>query len=191
MLLQKEGSAEPAVLSLEAVKGPCEGTTLSKAGKRLTVGRTRARDIHIKDSAVSEKHADLSWEGSRWTVTDVGSSNGTVLNGKNLHEGINALFVLHLQQPCGSRAYHSCIQAPSPNFKASMLNMLLCVASRYAQPAVDTCRHHFGFILVIALLHFRGMRAASVMSVHRRESCCAREVAELKNGDIILFGSGS
>ena len=123
MLLQKEGSTEPAVLSLEAVKGPCEGTTLSKGGKRLTVGRTRARDIHIKDSAVSEKHAELSWEGSRWTVTDVGSSNGTVLNGKNLHEGINASFV----KPYGSRTYHSCIQAPSPNFKASMLNMLLSV----------------------------------------------------------------
>ena len=35
------------------------------------------------------------------------------------------------------------------------------------------------------------MRTASVMPVHRRESRCAREVAELKHGAIILFGSGS
>ncbi len=79
--------AEPAVLSLEAVSGPCMGTTLSRRGVRLTVGRTKARDLHIKGSAVSEKHAELHWEGRRWTVTDVGSSNGTVLNGRKLSEG--------------------------------------------------------------------------------------------------------
>lgn len=75
------------MLSLEAVSGPCKGTCLSKRGEQLTVGRTRARDLHIKDSAVSEKHAELHWQGRRWTVTDVGSSNGTVLNGRKLREG--------------------------------------------------------------------------------------------------------
>lgn len=83
-LVQKE---VPASLSLKAISGPCEGTTHEKTGTVLTVGRTRARDIHIRDSAVSEKHAELRWENSRWTVTDVGSSNGTVLNGKKLCEG--------------------------------------------------------------------------------------------------------
>ena len=79
--------AEPAVLSLEAVSDPCMGTTLSRRGVRLTVARTKARDLHIKGSAVSEKHAELHWEGRRWPVTDVGSSNGTVLNGRKLSEG--------------------------------------------------------------------------------------------------------
>ena len=88
LFLQEEGTSEPAVLSLQAIKGPCEGTTLTKAGKRLTVGRTRVRDIYIKDAAVSEKHAELRWEGNRWTVTDVGSSNGTVLNGRKLSDGV-------------------------------------------------------------------------------------------------------
>ena len=94
------------------------------------MGRTRARDIHIKDSAVSEKHAELSWEGSRWTVTDVGSSNGTVLNGKKLEEGMNAPLraasaaTLQLKN-CSQ--LHACIQAPSPNLKVSRLNMLLSV----------------------------------------------------------------
>lgn len=86
--LQRGKPSESAVLSLEAVSGPCLGTTLSKRGERLTVGRTRARDFHIKDSAVSERHAELHWEGRRWTVTDVGSSNGTVLNGRRLNEGM-------------------------------------------------------------------------------------------------------
>ncbi|CAL8466312.1 g5848 [Coccomyxa elongata] len=85
----KVGAEElPAVLRLQATAGPCEGTSYSKAGNVLTVGRTRASKVHIKDPAVSEKHAELRWEGGHWTVTDVGSSNGTAVNNKSLEEGI-------------------------------------------------------------------------------------------------------
>ncbi len=77
----------PAALTLSATAGPCEGTSYSKAGPLLTVGRTRASKLHIKDSAVSEKHAELRWEGGHWNLTDVGSSNGTAVNGKKLAEG--------------------------------------------------------------------------------------------------------
>ena len=48
---------------------------------KLTVGRTRASKIWIKDSAVSEKHAELYWDGKNWVVQDKGSSNGTLLYG--------------------------------------------------------------------------------------------------------------
>lgn len=75
------------MLRLQATAGPCEGTSYSKAGNVLTVGRTRASKVHIKDPAVSEKHAELRWEGGHWTVTDVGSSNGTAINNKSLEEG--------------------------------------------------------------------------------------------------------
>ena len=95
------------MLSLQAIKGPCEGTTLTKAGKRLTVGRTRVRDIHIKDAAVSERHAELRWEGNRWTVTDVGSSNGTVLNGRKLSDGVQiSYFDPYLKSDSKQRRHH-------------------------------------------------------------------------------------
>ena len=80
------GSQQDA-LSLEAISGPCEGIIFSKAGVVLSVGRTRASKLHIKDAAVSERHAELRWETDRWTVTDVGSSNGTAVNGHALIEG--------------------------------------------------------------------------------------------------------
>jgi pSer/pThr/pTyr-binding forkhead associated (FHA) protein len=51
------------------------------------VGRTRTSKLHIKDPAVSERHAVLRWEQGRWTVTDTGSSNGTAVNGRKLQEG--------------------------------------------------------------------------------------------------------
>ena len=82
--LQHGAPAAPAALELEAISGPCKGSAFTKSGAVLTVGRTKARDIHIKDSAVSERHAELRWQKSKWTLTDVGSSNGTVLNGRKL-----------------------------------------------------------------------------------------------------------
>lgn len=55
---------------------------------RLTVGRTAASDFHIGDDAVSEAHAVLSWvpADAEWTLTDVGSSNGTAVNGRGIRE---------------------------------------------------------------------------------------------------------
>lgn len=44
----------------------------------------------IKDGAVSEKHAEIYWEGQDWLLQDQGSSNGTMLNGTALEaEGVS------------------------------------------------------------------------------------------------------
>jgi len=41
------------------------------------------------DQAVSQRHAEVSWNDAekRWEITDVGSSNGTEVDGKDLLEG--------------------------------------------------------------------------------------------------------
>jgi pSer/pThr/pTyr-binding forkhead associated (FHA) protein len=98
----------PAALTLTATAGPCEGTTYAKAGLLLTVGRTRASKLHIKDSAVSEKHAELRWEGGNWNLADVGSSNGTAVNGKKLTEG-NAPLISDLLWNFNSNAWCAAI----------------------------------------------------------------------------------
>lgn len=46
---------------------------------KLTVGRRG--DIVLRDMSVSREHAVLTWNGDAWTVTDVGSRNGTFVNG--------------------------------------------------------------------------------------------------------------
>lgn len=79
----------PDLLELQAVAGPCDGQDLSTAGQVLSVGRTKLSKIHIKDPAVSEKHAEFSWSGSGWMLRDLGSSNGTAVNGTKLQsEGV-------------------------------------------------------------------------------------------------------
>ncbi len=45
------------------------------------VGRSRACDIRLEDDTVSARHARIACRGGRWTVTDLGSTNGTRLNG--------------------------------------------------------------------------------------------------------------
>jgi predicted component of type VI protein secretion system len=52
---------------------------------RLTIGRAEDNDVVLADdSQVSRVHAVLDRLGPGWSVRDVGSSNGTFLNGKRL-----------------------------------------------------------------------------------------------------------
>jgi sigma-B regulation protein RsbU (phosphoserine phosphatase) len=52
----------------------------------LTVGRTEAADVALADASVSRRHARLFCKDGRWFVEDLGSRNGTFLNGKPIKE---------------------------------------------------------------------------------------------------------
>ncbi len=45
-----------------------------------TLGRGEAADLVLTDTAVSAEHARVARAGRRWTVTDLGSTNGTRVN---------------------------------------------------------------------------------------------------------------
>jgi pSer/pThr/pTyr-binding forkhead associated (FHA) protein len=75
-----KGSTPPP-FTFRIVAGPLEGKELYKEGKKFRVGRTKASSIQIKDPAVSEKHAEIVFADGEWRVRDLGSSNGTQLNG--------------------------------------------------------------------------------------------------------------
>ena len=51
--------------------------------ERITIGRGTANDVVLKDPAcvVSTKHAEIRARNGAWSLYDVGSTNGTVLNG--------------------------------------------------------------------------------------------------------------
>ncbi len=51
---------------------------------RILVGREEDTDIVIDNASVSRKHAEFRREGDGWVVQDLGSSNGTFLNGTKL-----------------------------------------------------------------------------------------------------------
>ena len=51
-------------------------------GESLEIGRDLSCDIVLEDSTVSRRHARLGWSGGGWTLLDVGSKNGTTVNGE-------------------------------------------------------------------------------------------------------------
>ena len=53
---------------------------------RLLLGRSRACTIVLADDTVSRRHAELELDDGRWTIRDLGSSNGTWVNGRRVVE---------------------------------------------------------------------------------------------------------
>ena len=50
----------------------------------MVVGRRDGADIRLEDNFVSAEHARLTREGGRWWVTDLGTTNGTFVNGARI-----------------------------------------------------------------------------------------------------------
>lgn len=50
------------------------------------LGRDASNSIQVHDSEVSRRHAQFAYDGTHCTLTDLGSSNGTYVNGKRLEE---------------------------------------------------------------------------------------------------------
>jgi len=50
-------------------------------GDRMSVGRNDGNDITIPDGSVSGSHGEFTFDGSTWSFTDLGSTNGTKVNG--------------------------------------------------------------------------------------------------------------
>ena len=77
---QEKGT--PPGFVLEIQEGPLEGKSIApkKGAVTLRVGRTKASKLQIKDPAVSERHAEISFRDGAWCLKDLGSSNGTKVN---------------------------------------------------------------------------------------------------------------
>jgi hypothetical protein len=70
------------------------GETGMEAGERLpllsttAVGRDSGNDIVLDDTFISAEHATVGWNGKGWVLTDTGSTNGTRLNGRDVHRPV-------------------------------------------------------------------------------------------------------
>jgi ABC transport system ATP-binding/permease protein len=70
---------------LKGLTGPVEGKTTPLAGT-VVVGRVAGVDLQIDDDSVSRRHAELVVEGRQVSVKDLGSANGTSVNGTPIDE---------------------------------------------------------------------------------------------------------
>jgi pSer/pThr/pTyr-binding forkhead associated (FHA) protein len=53
---------------------------------QTTVGRDVSSDIQIPDNGLSRQHFTIKWDGKNAAVKDLGSTNGTRVNGRNITE---------------------------------------------------------------------------------------------------------
>lgn len=63
-----------------------DGRRHSITSARTVIGRGTDADITIADAGSSRKHAEILWDGERAMMRDLGSTNGTKVNGHKLRE---------------------------------------------------------------------------------------------------------
>jgi hypothetical protein len=63
-----------------------EGRRTVVSGDRLVVGRSRDCDLVVDDANVSRRHMEVRRDDSRWVAVDLGSTNGTKVNGRRIDE---------------------------------------------------------------------------------------------------------
>ncbi|KAK1663963.1 hypothetical protein QYE76_052122 [Lolium multiflorum] len=88
-------AAPPPVLTLVVEKGPRKGETRqSAAGSALRVGRVvKGNHLAVRDVGASQQHLAIEFlppPAARWAVSDLGSSNGSFLNGAPLAPNVPA-----------------------------------------------------------------------------------------------------
>jgi pSer/pThr/pTyr-binding forkhead associated (FHA) protein len=72
-------------LSLAILDGPDAGSVFRIEKPRVTIGRSGA-DLTLNDSEASRVHASLEVREMNVTVADLGSTNGTMVNGEKISE---------------------------------------------------------------------------------------------------------
>ncbi len=61
-----------------------EGRRVPVGAGGVTLGRSRSCDVVLSDPNVSREHAEIRPRGGSWVVTDLGSTNGAVVNGRRI-----------------------------------------------------------------------------------------------------------
>nr|WP_202107336.1 DUF3662 and FHA domain-containing protein [Agromyces seonyuensis] len=65
-----------------------DGTRYPILKGRTVLGRGSEADIALGDTGASRRHAEVQWDGRRARVRDLGSTNGTQLNGKAVKDAV-------------------------------------------------------------------------------------------------------
>ena len=67
---------------IKFLTGPNEGKRVQVSDAPMVIGRGADVDITLADEAASSRHAELQMVGGRAQFKDLGSSNGSKINGR-------------------------------------------------------------------------------------------------------------
>jgi pSer/pThr/pTyr-binding forkhead associated (FHA) protein len=68
---------------LRVVSGFYDGLEVGLDRDWLVIGRGRGADLVLAEPTISRAHAAIGWDGRRFFVQDLGSTNGTRVNGES------------------------------------------------------------------------------------------------------------
>ncbi|GAA1586726.1 FHA domain-containing protein FhaB [Leucobacter aridicollis] len=86
--LPSAGSSGPA-RSLVITSGVATGTSIPLDEDFVSIGRSSDSTLVIVDEYTSTYHARLARSGDNWVLTDLDSTNGTLLNGEKVRGSVN------------------------------------------------------------------------------------------------------
>jgi hypothetical protein len=72
---------------LLAVAGPVKGTVFQLAAEEVIIGRLVSSTLCVGDPSVSRQHCVILTEQTGHRIRDLGSNNGTFVNGKRVDDG--------------------------------------------------------------------------------------------------------
>jgi pSer/pThr/pTyr-binding forkhead associated (FHA) protein len=78
------GAGRQAELTIET--GPDAGHSHRAGDNALRLGRSPDNDIILRDPATSGHHARVERRGDQFWIVDLGSTNGTLVNGEPIQE---------------------------------------------------------------------------------------------------------
>jgi hypothetical protein len=73
-----------AIFQLIVRSGPNTGKVYPLDAPEIIIGRDPNNGVAINDAEVSRKHAKLALQGSIYSILDLGSTNGTFVNGQRI-----------------------------------------------------------------------------------------------------------
>jgi pSer/pThr/pTyr-binding forkhead associated (FHA) protein len=78
------GTGTQAELTIES--GPDAGHSHRATDHAIRLGRSPDNDVILRDPATSGHHARLERRGDQFWIVDLGSTNGTMVNGESVQE---------------------------------------------------------------------------------------------------------
>ncbi len=110
------------MLKIKIIKGPETGKSFELPPGEHLVGRSAQCQIVLNSPGISKNHAKFSVQGNKCIVTDLGSSNGTFVNGTKIHDRILrvgdriAFHDIILELRIAQQQQAKAIPAPSPSW---------------------------------------------------------------------------
>jgi predicted component of type VI protein secretion system len=73
-----------AAAILTVRRGPGVGSSFTIDAPAITIGRHEQCDFQVNDTWVSRRHARITWGGAGYLIEDLGTVNGTYVNGERI-----------------------------------------------------------------------------------------------------------